>query len=65
MAENAGKIRVTQVRSGDHRDRTQRETLRGLGLTRIGRSRVLEDTRAVRGMVRKVQHLIRVEENVA
>jgi large subunit ribosomal protein L30 len=51
------------VRAGDHRGRRQRETLRGLGLTRIGRSRVLEDTPAVRGMVRKVQHLIRVEED--
>ncbi len=63
MAQSNGKIRVTQVRAGDHRGRRQRETLRGLGLTRIGRSRVLEDTPAVRGMVRKVQHLIRVEED--
>ncbi len=64
MAETTGKIRVTQVRSGAHRERKQRETLCGLGLTRIGRSRVLEDTKAVRGMIRKVEHLIRVEENV-
>lgn len=65
MAEKSGKIRVTQVRSGDHRNLKQRDTLRGLGLTRVGRSRVLEDTKAVRGMVHKVQHLIRVDENIA
>mgnify|MGYP000607419107 CR=1 FL=1 len=55
------KIRVTQIRSGAHRKPDQRETLLGLGLTRMGRTRELEDTPAVRGMVRKVQHLIKVE----
>jgi len=65
MADGTSKdrtIRVTLVRAGDHRPPKQRATLRGLGLTRRGRSRVLEDTPAVRGMVRKVGHLVRVDE---
>ncbi|RDD61650.1 50S ribosomal protein L30 [Ferruginivarius sediminum] len=64
MAEKKTKtVTVTQIRSGAHRLPKQRATLLGLGLTRIGRSRTLEDTPAVRGMIEKVQHLIRVEEN--
>lgn len=55
-------LKVTQVRSGAHRKPDQRATLLGLGLTRIGRTRELEDTPAVRGMIRKVSHLVRVEE---
>jgi len=55
------KLKVTQVKSGIGRPADQRATLVGLGLTRIGRSRILKDTEAVRGMIRKVQHLVRVE----
>lgn len=55
------KLKVTQVRSGIGRSSDQRTTLRGLGLTRRGRSRILNDTPQVRGMIRKVQHLVRVE----
>ncbi len=55
-------LTVTQVRSGEHRKPDQQETLLGLGLTRIGRTRELEDTPAVRGMIRKVGHLVRVED---
>ncbi len=55
-----GKIRVKLVRSGIGRPRRHRETLRGLGLTRLGRVRELEDTPAVRGMIRQVQHLVQV-----
>ncbi|SDG48293.1 large subunit ribosomal protein L30 [Limimonas halophila] len=62
QAKSGKTIRVTLVRGGDHRPPKQRATLRGLGLTRRGRSRVLEDTRAVRGMVAKVNHLVRVDE---
>lgn len=58
----AGTIKVTQIKSALGRKPDQRETLIGLGLNRIGRSRELEDTPAVRGMVRKVGHLVRVEE---
>ncbi len=55
-------VRVTQVRGGSHRKPIQRETLLGLGLTHRGRTRDLEDTPAVRGMIAKVQHLVKVEE---
>ena len=56
------KIRVTQVRSPIGRSADQRKTLIGLGLNKIRRSRELEDTPAVRGMINKVKHLIEVEE---
>jgi len=55
-------VKVTQVRSGAGRGERQNQTLRGLGLGKQRRSRVLEDTAEVRGMIRKVQHLVRVEQ---
>jgi len=55
------KIRITLKRSPIGQGERQRATLRGLGLTRVGRSVVREDTPAMRGMVRKVQHLVAVE----
>ncbi|MFQ5514737.1 MAG: 50S ribosomal protein L30 [Myxococcota bacterium] len=55
-------LRVRQVRSSIGFARDQRATLRGLGLRRPGTLRVLEDTPAVRGMIRKVSHLVRIEE---
>ncbi|MEZ5666997.1 MAG: 50S ribosomal protein L30 [Alphaproteobacteria bacterium] len=57
----AGRIKVTQIGSPIRRPADQRATLVGLGLNKMHRSRVLEDTPAVRGMINKVQHLIRVE----
>ena len=62
MADGKKTIRVTQVGSPIGRPRDQRETLVGLGLNRMNRSSELEDTPAVRGMVNKVKHLVRVEE---
>ncbi len=56
------RVKVTQIRSPIRRPKDQRATLVGLGLNKIGRSRELEDTPSVRGMIAKVQHLIRVEE---
>jgi large subunit ribosomal protein L30 len=56
------KVRVTQVHSAAGRKPGQRETLIGLGLNKQRRSRVLEDTPSARGMIRKVAHLIKVEE---
>jgi large subunit ribosomal protein L30 len=56
-----GQIRVTLKRSGIGRPYTQKEVLRGLGLTRLQKSVTLKDTPAVRGMVRKVVHLVEVE----
>jgi len=55
------RIRVTQVRSAIGFDRRQRATLRGLGFRRMGQTVEVVDTPAVRGMIRKVSHLVRVE----
>ena len=55
------KIKVTQVGSPIGREKSQRLQLVGLGLNKLHRSRVLEDTPAVRGMIDKVKHLVRVE----
>ena len=56
------KIRITQTGSPIRRDKTQRATLVGLGLNKMRRTIEVEDTPEVRGQVRKVQHLVRVEE---
>jgi large subunit ribosomal protein L30 len=56
----AGKIKVEQYASPLRKHHDQRETLVGLGLNKIGRSRELPDTPSTRGMIRKVQHLVRV-----
>jgi large subunit ribosomal protein L30 len=56
------KIRVTQTASVLGRKPGQKETLVGLGLNKLRRTRELEDTPSVRGMIRKVAHLIKVEE---
>jgi large subunit ribosomal protein L30 len=56
------KVRVTQLRSPAGRKPGQRETLIGLGLNKQRRTRELEDTPSARGMIRKVAHLIKVEE---
>jgi len=55
-------LEVTLVRSGVNRPETQQRTLRGLGLTRMHRTVRLQDTPAIRGMIRKVSHLVRVTE---
>ncbi len=55
------RIKVTQVRSPIRRPKIQRETLKGLGLNKMHRSRVLENTPAVRGMIAKVHHLVAFE----
>jgi large subunit ribosomal protein L30 len=62
MPDDSKKVRVTQVRSVLGRKPGQKETLIGLGLNKIRRSRELEDTPSVRGMIRKVAHLVTVEE---
>ncbi len=58
----SGTVKVTQIASAAGRKPGQRETLIGLGLNKLRRSRELEDTPSVRGMIRKVAHLVRVEE---
>ena len=54
-------LRVTQRKSRHGRDKRQRETLRSLGLRRIGHSVAHEDSPQVRGMIHKVRHLVEVE----
>jgi large subunit ribosomal protein L30 len=56
-----GKVRITQVGSPIGRQDYQLATLKGLGLNRRHRSRVLEDTPSVRGMIERVRHLLQVE----
>ncbi|MCL6678894.1 50S ribosomal protein L30 [Sphingomonas sp. RG327] len=55
------KIKITQTGSPIRRDKTQRATLVGLGLNKMGRTVEIDDTPEVRGQVRKVQHLVDVE----
>ncbi len=55
------KLKITQVRSGVGRSKQQNLTLDGLGLRGPRKSVILEDTLAIRGMIRKVSHLVAVE----
>ena len=55
-------IKMQQTGSPMRREHTQRETLIGLGLNKIGRTRDLPDTPMTRGMLTKVKHLVRVVE---
>ena len=57
-----GQIKVTQTRSGIGGKQNQRDTLRSLGLKRIGHTVVKEDRPEFRGMVNTVIHLVKVEE---
>jgi large subunit ribosomal protein L30 len=55
-------IRVRQTGSPIRRPKDQRDTLKGLGLNKLGREAVLEDTPAVRGMIGKVHHMVTIVE---
>ncbi len=57
------KVRITQVRSGIGQSQRHRGTLRALGLGRIGRSVEQEEGPVLAGMLRKVRHLVKVEES--
>ncbi|MFC3053339.1 50S ribosomal protein L30 [Kordiimonas pumila] len=61
-ADKKATVTVTQIASPIRRKKDQRETLVGLGLNKMNRTRVLEDTPSVRGMINKVHHLVRVVE---
>lgn len=56
-----GKIRVTKIKSVIEKDERQKRTIRALGLNKISSSNEMENTPAVAGMIRKVQHLVKVE----
>ena len=60
MAVAQKTVKVEQVASPSRRHHDQRETLVGLGLNKIGRTRDLPDTPSTRGMIRKLRHLVRV-----
>lgn len=65
MAEKQGKtVTVEQIGSPIRRPADQRSTLIGLGLNKMHRRSTLEDTPSVRGMIAKVQHLVRVVDEV-
>ena len=57
----ADKIKVTLIKSSIGNRKNQKENLKGLGLKKINNSRILENTPSVRGMIQKVQHLVRIE----
>lgn len=61
-AADAGRVRVTLVRSTIGFDRRQAEVVRGLGLRRLNHTVDLPDVPSIRGMIRKVRHLVRVAE---
>ena len=62
MSDAGKKVRVTRLGSAIGRKPGQKETLVGLGLNKQRAVRDLEDTPSVRGMIRKVAHLIKVED---
>jgi large subunit ribosomal protein L30 len=64
MADKA-TLTVVQTGSPIGRRADQEATLKGLGLNKRHRRRVLEDTPAIRGMIEKVKHLVRVEEEAS
>jgi large subunit ribosomal protein L30 len=58
------KIRVTWIKSGIGYKRSQKRTLAALGFHRLNQSVVHEDTSSIRGMINKVRHLVKVEEEI-
>lgn len=56
------KVRVTKTKSTIEKDERQKRTMTALGLNKMGDSNELEATPAIRGMIRKVLHLVKVEE---
>ena len=58
-------ITVEQYASANRRPQVQTDTLKGLGLNKLNRRRTLEDTPAVRGMINRIAHLVRVVDDKA
>lgn len=58
------KLRVTWIKSAVGYEKSQRETLRSLGFHRINQSVVHDDSSSLRGMINKVRHLVKVEEEI-
>ena len=63
MADETKKtVTVRQIRSANRKPAIQTATLKGLGLGKMHRTRTLEDTPSVRGMIRSIQHLVEIVE---
>lgn len=58
------KLRVTWIKSGIGYEKSQKKTLASLGFHRLNQSVVHEDTNSIRGMINKVRHLVKVEEDI-
>ncbi len=58
------KLRVTLIKSGIGYEESQKRTLKSLGFHRLNQSVVHEDTNSIRGMINKVRHLVKVEEEI-
>lgn len=65
MAKETKKIKLIQTGSPIGRNEVQRRILIGLGLNKLHRERVLEDTPAIRGMITKVAHLVKIVSDKA
>ena len=55
------KVRITKTKSTIEKDERQKRTIKALGLNKIGSSSEVENTPAIAGMIRKVSHLVKVE----
>jgi large subunit ribosomal protein L30 len=62
-AAKKNTIRITQTGSPIRREKSQRQTLIGLGLNKMSRTVELEDTPEIRGMIKKVQHMVEVQDS--
>jgi len=60
----ANKLKITLIKSMIGRPEKHRRVLRGMGLTKLNRTVLLQDTPAIRGMVETVSHLVKAEENI-
>jgi|TARA_B100001059_G_scaffold130728_1_gene130818 large subunit ribosomal protein L30 len=57
-----GKLKITQIKSAIRRPEDQKRTLIALGLKKLNKSRVIQESQTVSGMIRKVSHLLKVEK---
>jgi large subunit ribosomal protein L30 len=64
-AKSGKTVTVEQIGSPARRPKVQQQTLIGLGLNKLNRRRTLQDTPAVRGMIQKIRHLVRIVDEKA
>jgi len=62
MPRKTKKLKITQIKSGIGKPQQQKNTLLGLGLKKLNKSVIRNDDSAIRGMVRKISHLVVCEE---